>query len=110
MQVEYRLELMAEPKLLEMARTATTVLEGAIGESAKRALVTWGLRRDELRRTTVLLTIADWSEEVTAVFTPEELQQLDDVRWRSYRIWGDLLQQASRRQIEKLEASFALDE
>ncbi len=109
MQVQYRPELMAEPKLQEIVRSATPVLEEAIGPPASRVTVTWGLRQDESGRTLIQLRVADWSVEAAAEFAPKELQPPDSARRRFIRLWGDLLQEASRRQIQLLEAA-SIDE
>jgi hypothetical protein len=107
MKVQYQPELAQRQPLAEIAQAATPVLEQAIGPPAARVIATWGFRADERGRPLIHLTLADWSVEASAEFAPEELQSPDDARWRFYRLWGDLLQDASNRVSKELEAVLA---
>src|SRR5438046_2593309 len=107
MKVQFEPELTERKPLAEIARAATTVLEQAIGpRRAAYVTVTWGLRK-EGDRPKICLTLADWSEEVSAEFAPEELQPPDEAKWRFRRLWWDLLQSASDRVERRLDAIMA---
>ena len=86
-----------------LARQATHQLEEAIGPAAPRVSAFWDLS-DDGRAVTLQLT--DAPESVNARF---ELGQLgkspinDDLRF--IRLWGDLLQERSHRQLQQLKAS-----
>jgi len=52
----------------------------------------------------IRLTISDWTEKNPRISLRRELQQVDRARWRFYRLWGDLLQEAANRAVEELRS------
>jgi hypothetical protein len=107
MKVQLQPELAKRKPLAELAEAATPVLEEEIGDAAARVTATWDFQPDDHGRPLLQLTLADWSVQASAPFTPEELQSPDQARWRFRHLWRDLLGEALDRQIEKLKASVA---
>jgi hypothetical protein len=94
--------ILAEPKLRSAVESATQVLGQAIGHSASLTKIRWDKDLDEQRRAVLRLNLADWTGKVEALFSPEELVDEDKLRARFYKLYGDLLQIRSHKQLEEL--------
>lgn len=103
MKITYEPELARRSDLVEIAKAASVVVEQAIGPPAERVTATWGIQSDERGRANMELSIADWSGHATTRFRTEELQPPEQARLRFIRLWGDLLEQASKRLMQELE-------
>jgi hypothetical protein len=79
----------------------TTRLEEVAGPSASLVKAEWDRREDPKGRALYTLRLSDWSGAVSADFAPDELTSRD-VRYRLIRLWGDLLQVRSHKQLQKL--------
>jgi hypothetical protein len=93
-----------EPELRQAIKRATPWLESAIGESANSVKAVWDLKQDERGRKGLELTLEDWTGSISSFYAPDELNSEHHAYRRFYRQWGDLLQQFTRRQVEKLRA------
>lgn len=85
---------------------ADKFLKGELGESAKGLdSAAWSLRRDDKGRPVLDLTFRDVDGE-TAVdaFAPDELDDRNRFGARAYRLWGDLLQSRTRKDLVRLHA------
>jgi hypothetical protein len=82
---------------------ANALLEAESGPSAGQVAADWDLTRDESGRNVLTLTLSDYSGAVTARFTPEDLANAGSLRIRLHRLWGDLLQVRSGKQVERLQ-------
>jgi hypothetical protein len=80
---------------------ATAQLDKIVGPSATAVTASWD-RSDEGHHRQYVLRLSDWSGEVSARFSPSELRSPDRMRWSLLRLWGDLLELRSEKQLEKL--------
>jgi hypothetical protein len=103
MKVEIQKELAVRKPLAEIVEAATPILEEAIGPPAVRVTASWGFRDDERGRPVIRLTLVDRFGQKSGDFEPSELQAADRARRRFYRLWGDLLQEASERLSRELQ-------
>ncbi len=83
---------------------ASELFRDEIGEkSTAFAQVRWDRGTDDRGRLYYRLSIRDpWAEEVGTNFAPDELTNQLHLRYRLYRMWGDLLQRQSDKQHEKV--------
>ena len=86
-----------------LIQDATAELENILGKSADRATVEWSSERDDTGTALYSLRLKDPTVEVQGQFAPDELRSRHQMRFRLYRIWGDLLQQSSLLRIAKLQ-------
>jgi hypothetical protein len=75
-------------------------LEEVLGPSAYLVSAEWDRGEDSFGREVLVLRLSDASSSVIATFDPKELEQPDQLRDRFRRLWGDLLQLRSRKQLE----------
>jgi hypothetical protein len=95
-------DILAEPKLRSAVESATQVLGEAIGHSASLISVRWDKVPGDLNRPIIRLVLEDWTGNVKAVFSPQELTDDDSLRARIYKVYGDLLQIRSHKQLDEL--------
>src|SRR5438445_2780145 len=82
-------------------RRASQLLEEIIGPTADSVSKEWSPVRDASGR--LLLALSDSTgARVEEKFAPDELTNEARLRARFYRIWGDLLQHRSHKQLELL--------
>src|SRR5437870_3748843 len=81
---------------------ATRLLEEVLGSAAGRVRASWDCGNDEKGRTVYTLHLADGPEELSTTFTLADLQRPREVRYRLIRLWGDVLQIRSQRQLRAL--------
>ncbi len=86
----------------ELLKQANSRLEETLGTSAERVKAEWDRTEDNPGRTQYTLSLSDWAGIASTRFTPRELHSADEVRYRLHRLWGDLLQIRSQKQLEKL--------
>jgi hypothetical protein len=110
MKVQLQPELAKRKPLAELAEAATPVLEDAIGESAERVTATWDFEPDEQGRPLLRLTLADWSEEASALFNLDELRAPERAEWRFSQLWGTLLDEALSKRLKSLQAAVVQDQ
>lgn len=97
------------PTILEIPELAPTVqhsgeiLERILGPSAGQIAATWHLGRDNRHRQVIELELTDHTSSVHGQFFPEELNQVDRFEGRLLRLWGDLLQERSHKQLARLK-------
>jgi hypothetical protein len=87
-----------EHALLAMA---TRLLEEAAG-SAPNLKIEWDRSNDENGRPVYTLRLSDRSGSASGGFSPEDLRDTTHLRYRLIRLWGDLLQARSHKQLQEL--------
>jgi hypothetical protein len=83
---------------------ANKVLESELGPAAHRVTADWSLTHDERNHPLLTLVLSDSAESASARFPAEELSDRYRVQARLQRLWGDLLQVRSHKQLRKLSA------
>jgi hypothetical protein len=81
---------------------AAAVLEEVVGEAAGRVRAEWDQAENGRGRPAYTLRLTDGPEEVTTTFAAEELRAPRELRYRLIRLWGDLLEKRSHRQLKEL--------
>src|SRR5258708_34756 len=85
-----------------LLQEVTTFLEEVLGPSVGLVKAEWDQQKDTRNRTVYTLKLTDWSGSVSGSFAPEELQSPTRRRVLLYRLWGDLLQDRSHKQFDRL--------
>jgi hypothetical protein len=92
------------PKLLALAQRLEDDLMTLGGPSGTSASAEWDASGDKTRPI-ITLKFTQLPDEVITRLDPKELAELDRARARLIRLWGDLLQNRSHRQLQELQAS-----
>ena len=101
----------SDPFLGRRVEHASELLEEIIGPTAQAVTVEWSLVHDASNRLLVLLVVADFTGvSVEARFAPEELANEGHLSAKLYRIWGDLLQSRSHKQLDMLSGRVPVGE
>ena len=88
----------------ERTRRISQALEET-GPTSKRVTADWDLVTDADRRRWVTLTLSDDTGiRVETRFMPDEFANDSRLLARLYRVWGDLLQERSHKQLDALLA------
>jgi hypothetical protein len=98
-------ELKQVDSLRHMVREATELLEEIVGNSSGIVTAQWERAEAAGGETVVTLRLSDFLGSVTATFEPKELRNKDHLGLRLRRVWGDLLQARSERQLKELRKS-----
>ncbi len=101
--VSFTEKLQRNRELFHLAQKTTEWLEEIVGSSAGLTEAEWDVGEDARGRAVVTLRLSDWTGSVTGVFDPRELESAKETRFRLHRIWGDLLQIRSHRQLEEIQ-------
>jgi len=88
----------ADDRLLSLVDKANRLLESELGPSGDIVSASWQLE-DNQGRLQLWLEIEDWAGRVKTKFSLEELASPRQTSARLVRLWGDLLQIRSHRQI-----------
>jgi len=102
--VEIAPEIGSDSKLQGAVENAMHVLEQAVGDSSRLLRVQWEKTTDDKNRPLVRVRLKDWTGEVEGYFAPQDLTSDDTLRGRFYKLYGDLLQIRSHKQLEELLA------
>lgn len=105
MQIIYRDRARQWGEGLALLQHATKRLEEVLGPSAGQVTAEWDRAEDGQGRLVYTLRLSDWTGAATAVFDSDELQSGSHMRSRFYRLWGDLLQIRSDKQLQELMGS-----
>jgi len=97
--------IQTEPRLKHDVEQASKILSEAIGKSAKLVSVRWDKHKDKDNRDYVVLTLKDWAGEVADYFVPQDLSTIDVLYGRFYKLYGDLLQIRSHKELDELLAT-----
>ena|SRR5581483_7502385 len=85
---------------------ATQVLEETIGPTARHVDADWSLTQDSSGRRLIKLLLSDFTGARTeSRFEPAEFHRPGHLPAKLYKIWGDLLQVRSHKQLEVLSGS-----
>jgi hypothetical protein len=103
MEVRYSEKARQPREVGALLERATQMLENVVGASAGAVRAEWD-RADDLKgRPIYSLLISDFGDSAQTRFAPDELQRPNHVNVRLHRLWGDLLEARSRRQLEELQ-------
>ena len=83
---------------------ANRILAEVLGPSSRYIIASWEMSEDDNGRPLVLLTVRYSSISASASFSPDELDNRLHLRQRFLRLWSDLLQSRSSKQLEKILA------
>ncbi len=89
---------------------ANEILEDELGPSAGPVAADWSLDQDERGRPVLTLRLTDVNDSATGRFSPEELANPSHLGIRLVRLWGDLLQERLRKQVQKLHQLLQQDD
>jgi hypothetical protein len=82
---------------------AKQILEDVIGPTHPHVSAEWRFVNDANNRQMLLLILSDFTgARMEARFAPDDLANEGHLRAKFYRIWGDLLQFRSHRQLQEL--------
>ena len=91
-----------------LLQQATERLKELLGPSEGLAKAEWGRMADERGCTLYTLRISDFTGETAETgFTLDELKNPTLMRFRLYRLGGDLLRERNRKQLQELQQSGA---
>jgi hypothetical protein len=93
------------PKLRDRLERATQVLLDLLGRSRNSVSIDWDLAEDARDRPVVVLRLSDPNGTAVATFDPDELEDEIRLRARLNRLWGDLLEIRSHKQVQRLMSS-----
>ena len=107
MKMKYSIDEATTREYLPSVEQATQLLERAIGESAARTEARWEFATDSASRPGFNLEVWDhgFGGKHTRFFALNELQPTVNLRLHFHLLWGDVLQDSSNIQHEKVEAS-----
>lgn len=94
----------ADDRLMSLVNRANRLLESELGPSGDTVSASWQLE-DNQGRSQLWLEIEDWTDRAKTKFSLEELASPRQTSARLVRLWGDLLQIRSHRQIVKVTQS-----
>lgn len=105
MDVKYSPEIRKSAEALTLVEQASTLLAEVLGpHSSQLVKAEWNCVQDQQGRMLYCLTIRDLTGAASTDFTVDELQNLLHLRFRLYRLWGDLLQVRNNLQHEEVES------
>jgi hypothetical protein len=93
-----------DDQLAERARGATRVLREVVDDTGGDVEAAWDLDADAQGRPVVRLRLSDFTERAETTFAPDELAAPGHLRRRLHWLWGNLLQDRARRQINEAMA------
>jgi hypothetical protein len=91
------------PAMKAKVEKASEVLFELLGRSRGTVLLDWDIAEGDRSRETVVLKLSDSTGMVTATLDPWEFEDMDHLRSRLNRLWGDLLQIRSHRQVRQIQ-------
>ncbi|HEX4591301.1 MAG TPA: hypothetical protein VH120_15300 [Gemmataceae bacterium] len=92
----------SDKQLAAAVDEASSLLETILGRAADTVTAEWSIEADPQGRKVVLLKISDWTGAVSTMIAPEDLSRPYRLYSRLHKLWGDLLQVRSDRQLQKL--------
>lgn len=89
---------------------ATACLADVLGPSAGQVRTEWDRVEDACGRAVYTLRLCDWTGEASGNFSLQELRSSSQLRYRLIRLWGDLLQDRSHKQLKALTSGGPVEE
>ena len=103
MDIQYSPEVRQSPDGLTLLEQASTLLAEVLGpQSSQKVKAEWDRVHDHKGRTLYRLTLRDFTGSVSTDFTSADLQNPMHLKYRLYRLWGDLLQIRNDLQHQKV--------
>lgn len=103
MKVAIEDSIQQDPRLSSAISRAQETLAEELGPSAESVTAFWGLERDDRGRPLVILRLSDFTGSAQDRFSLEEFDDSWRLRTRLHRLWGDLLQDRSDKQVAALQ-------
>jgi hypothetical protein len=103
MQVNVQEQIKQHPELAAAVDRATKVLEAQLGPSRNVVTVAWSMGQDRRNGPEIDLKVSDPETSVERHFAPEELNNPEQMERSLIRLWGDLLQDRSHKQLARLK-------
>src|SRR5437870_6598433 len=93
-----------DPALAAAVQRAAKILEDVAGNTVLRVTADWKSEGDSARGALVALTLSEQDGTVvSARFSRDEMQKPEHLQRRLHKLWRDLLQMASHKQMEKVK-------
>ncbi|MBI1917169.1 MAG: hypothetical protein HYS12_20890 [Planctomycetes bacterium] len=102
MRVTYSERTRQAEELFRLAQAATDQLEQVLGPSAELVDAEWDRAGGAANGDGLALTLRDLTGEARAFFSPCDLKNPSRVSINLHRLWGDLLQARSHKQLQEL--------
>jgi hypothetical protein len=104
MQIKIQGEIERDPGLSSTISRASRLLEAQAPPSGANTTADWELSFDEHRHPVIKLKLSDrWMADAQAQFSPAELTNEPFLESRFNWLWGDLLQDRSHKQLQRLD-------
>jgi hypothetical protein len=104
MEVHYSPEVRQWADGVKLVEQASSLLADILGpQSSQLVKAAWNRVQDRQGRTLYRLTIRDFTGEVSTDFSPDELQNPLHMRFRLYRLWGDLLEVRNNQEHQQVQ-------
>lgn len=105
MELDYAPEIRNNAEELARLEPASTLLAEVMGPNSSQLVrAKWNRVQDSRGRNVYRLTIYDLTGEVSTDFVANDLRNEMHMKFRMYRLWGDLLQIRNNRQHEEVQA------
>jgi hypothetical protein len=101
-EVRYSSGLQGKADLFALTQQANALLADIIAPSLDPVTVEWDVGEDALGRSVLILRLSDFAGSFTGTFEPKELQEERYLPLRFRGLWGRLLQQGAKKQLEAL--------
>ncbi len=102
-QVEIPDQIRSDPKLIAAVDAATSLLKEEIGNTILDVAAHWDVPGNDSDQKALDLTLTDSVVTVASRFVLSEWKNPSRLQTRLHRLWGDLLQARSAKQVEKLK-------
>src|ERR1700676_1755591 len=107
LRIGWQSNLEQDKELFQELQAANKILGQELGRRQTSATADWERGRDAAGREHLQLTLTDLltGNRVVAHYRREELKNPKHLEMRIRRLWGDLLEMRSHKQLEQLEAA-----
>ena len=96
-------ELRQQSDLSRLLEHASHLLGEILGPQSSQVKAEWEQVQDHRGRPLYRLAIRDLTGDVSTEFDRDELKNSLHLRWRLYRLWGDLLQVRNNQQHQQVQ-------
>jgi len=89
-------------RLYGLINEAHDLLGDVVGSSGPDVEDAWSVEKDSKGRPLILLKLSDFKGRAEAKFAPDELENPRQMSYRLIRLWGDVLQDRSHKQLAEM--------
>ncbi len=104
MDVLYSSETKQSPEAALLEQASVLLADTLERQSSQLVKAEWTSAQDRKGRPVYRLTIRDSTGEASTDFAPDELENPLHMRFRMYRLWGDLLQVRNNLQHQQVQS------